>query len=308
MAALFRALLRISPVASIDNAILIMDVLRMTRRLDLHTRHPETFDGAKHHFDRACVKSMLHFKANGQTCKTWWDAHGEIASLIVPGDAVQTAFACTTDFADTKDILNQIVSSSELGEKMFGRAFQACKSSDVVEMISQSVIGLSNGNLTKEAIDKARADFIKQCTDMGKDPTANFDKQKMATVDYRGVKIPVAVEGFLQEWACHVEAFVKTAAVDTGVLKPLWCESELVPSPRPQYRIEVTAALVKDSALARKTCSDLLETGAASADSIRNIFKQKQTLLRQMDRHFKIEEAFFQHMSGDSAEQNICRL
>eukprot|EP00972_Heterocapsa_arctica_P016493 2433990-Heterocapsa_arctica.AAC.1 len=54
VAALYRAVLRISPVSNIDNARLIMDVLRMTARLGLHSKYQATFAAAKPHFDRAC--------------------------------------------------------------------------------------------------------------------------------------------------------------------------------------------------------------------------------------------------------------
>ena len=104
-AALCRAILRVSPLASIDNAILILDVLRMITRLSLYTKCLVIFLVVRCHFDRACVKSYLHFRANGQTCNTWWDAHHSIAELIVPKPQVEAAFACTTDFSDIKDIV-----------------------------------------------------------------------------------------------------------------------------------------------------------------------------------------------------------
>jgi hypothetical protein len=251
------------------------------------------------------VKSFLHFKANGQTCKTWWDVHHTFAELIVPKPQVELAFACTTDFSDIKDILLAVVSSSELGDKMFGRAYGACKASDVGKLIQASMDKIKLANITKLVVDTERANFAKDCNDMGKDPNANFDKPKMVKISYRGVETPVVAKTFLQEWTCHVEAFIRTVAVDLLLVSPLWCENELVPMPRPPFLFTVEKQLYQDTGMARKALSDLLDIGNASGESIRNLLKSKQSLSRQFGRQFKIEESVFENMVGEYAEKRL---
>ncbi|CAE8622777.1 unnamed protein product [Polarella glacialis] len=307
VAAMFRAIMRVSPLCSIDNAALILDVLRMVSRLGLHTRFPGMFAVTKPHFDRACVKSLLRFKANGQLGKTWWDAHQDVAHLIVPADEVQAAFACKTAFVDIKDILIKIVGSSELGEKMFGRPLAICRDSDVAAIIQQSVAALGLAAITKVAVDLARVKFIGECKDLGKEPSVNFEKPKSMVVQYRGVATPVQARSFLQEWAIHVEALVRTVAVDLGQLPKLWREDDLVEKPRPQWAITIEASLIKDVSLARTTVIELLASDVATGETIRRLLKAKQALTKQIDRRFKIEDSFFENVVGEFAEVRLQR-
>ena len=138
-AALYRACLRIAPTSSIDNAIILMEVLKMTSRLELHSQEPQTFRAVRDHFDMACVKSLLHFKCNKQSASLWWRVHRDSAKLIVNEAHVTAAFAAEGSFASIRDILGEVVAGSCLGEKMFGRAFGACRDESIASLIQHSV-------------------------------------------------------------------------------------------------------------------------------------------------------------------------
>ena len=305
MAALYRAILRVSPMANVDNAILIVDVMRLTVRLGLERHHPATFSAVRHHFDRACTKTFLHFKANGQTVTTWWDSYKDIAGLILDTSAVEKILACKEDFATVKDILQMVVNSSELGEKMFGRACVAARSADVATLMQDSLVRLGSKDIAKDDVDKARTRFVEACKELGKDPAATFEKPKETIVKYRGVGTPVIAKSLLQQWSFHVEAFVRTVAVETGDLVALWCESDLVPPPDVPFAIKVDKALVKQSASARQSCHEMLEKDVATLLTVCSLLKKKEHLLRQMDRFFKIEESFYTNMKGDVADGRV---
>jgi hypothetical protein len=72
---LYLALLRLPAQASLENTWLLMDALRCTARLGLRQNHPEAWSAMKPSFDKACVRSLHHFKLNGQTVGQWHKIH-----------------------------------------------------------------------------------------------------------------------------------------------------------------------------------------------------------------------------------------
>lgn len=105
----------------------------------------------------------------------------------------------------------------------------------------------------------------------------------------------------------HIEALVRTVAVDLGKLPKLWREDDLVEAPRPQWAITIEDCLIKEATLARTTMTEMLTDDVATGETIRRLLKTKQTLTKQIDRHFKIEDSFFENVVGQFAEKRLQR-
>lgn len=116
--------------------------------------------------------------------------------------------------------------------------------------------------------------------------------KKQVNFEDHGVKCHVDVFSVIDEYQLLLEAFVRSVAVDAGVLNPLWSKADLVGA-RSVQTIAVDEEVLASSRLARTSLAGALDNETATAANISRVLSSKYTWLSQVDKWFKVEQAFW---------------
>lgn len=154
--------------------------------------------------------------------------------------------------------------------------------------------------MDKTALDTNLKEFIAEFKALGRDPTETY-KDKVIQIEYRGVmvsNVPVATP--VEEYRIVVETYVRSVAVDKGILDSIWCENDLCNNPpRPAVTFEIAADLVKCTKAARSTLKDFLSDTDATLENIKDILAQKVAFLVSTDPWCRIEIGFWDSFGGN---------
>lgn len=303
LVALLKQLLRMPPSKSMENAVFTISVMKMIMRLKLASQFPEEIEIMQPQFDSACCKSLQAYKGQQRSGASWWSTNSSWAQLVLPVEALNTAFAEAADLSKVSDEINEVVESSEVGRRLLARAQRQVQLDKVGEKITAAVQKLGGEDLTPTSMENAKTNFITSLQNAGYDPMARF-APKEVNIAYRGEELTILVSSPIDQFNVAVETFVRGLAVDAGILVPLWSEADLI-GPRPEPEHKVDAACVKEASITRRTLQDQLDDDDATSENIKRVMQQKKAFLSTTDRFWRIEQAFWTSLMGASAEAKV---
>ena len=287
LVALLRTLLKLQPQKSLQNLAVNIAAMKMLARLHSKANFPAEIAALHSHWDATCCRSLTTFKSQQQSGRTWWEANSSWASLVLPAAATSAALLEKNRLSVVREQIDEVVSSSETGARLLGVAQRQVHMEKVGELVHMHVDMISEKDITEATLIEARAKFLECLKGEGCDAMARFAPKEVA-LQYRGQPIVVSVSSALEHYTFAAEALVRSAAVDGGLLDPLWGESELVGN-RPKPRIQVDKACVKMAKISRIAVRDELGDEEASSENIQRVLKGKAQFLNSCDRYFRVE-------------------
>ena len=263
---LFRVFLRyVKPASSLEQTNLCLDLMRYCVRHELATVYKEEVSVVRRLFDVACCKSLASYKSNGLTSLKWWSQQKDLAVLLVPTSATEKCMAHTGTWDCMEKELLEVVESSELGQHLMWKASQAVVSARCTQAARDAVETLVDKGITNAPVVAARDAYEANMEKLNTPPAATFS-QRTTMVCYRGHSVPVPVTCYNDEFAMHLNTFLRSVAVVTGVLQPLWCEGDLASGAKFDAKgTKVSPDLVATSKAAREAAESM--TSFEDADS-----------------------------------------
>jgi hypothetical protein len=304
---LLRVFLRyVKPSSSLEQTNLCLDLMRYCVRHQLPTVYSEEVAVVRRLFDIACCKSLAAYKSNGLSSLKWWQQQKDLAVLLVPISATEKCMAHTGTWDVLENELLEVVKSSELGQHLLWKASQAVLSARCTQAARNAVQTLLDKNITNETVVAARAGYEASMEKLNV-PFGTTFSQRNTLVSYRGHTVAVPVMCYNDEFAMHLNAFLRSVAVVTKVLPPLWCEGELAFGATFDAKgTTVSADLAETSKAAREAAESMTSFDQAdSGEAIIHLLSRKRSFFYSLDRHFIIESCFFNSFVGSSA---LCRL
>lgn len=301
--ALCRQILKLSPSANAEACDCVVSVMKMVVRLKLKEKYPAETLHVQGQFDKACLRTIDTFKRNDQSTQVWWRASRAWACLVLPTEDTDRIVGEQKDWGDVEEHLHRVCDSSECGRRLFGKALQSLDMTRTTKKVQEIVGKLAGQPLNAAVLEANKAAFIKTMKANGVDPSKSFAKKKV-DVYYRGVKCVVPVASIWEEYTLKVQAAVRTAAVDKGVVESLWSEDDLV-GKRPVPSFAVDADVVAPTALARKTLNEALDSSEASAENIKRVISSKFGFLSSADKYFRIEQSFWLGFMGAPGAERL---
>ena len=101
---------------------LILQFMQAILRLELHQSEQEIVEALKDKFDEALVASLQGMLKQGVDEDVWWQAHGDLANLILDKGAADRVLAEKKEWSPVAHLIPGLVASSELGKLLFGFA------------------------------------------------------------------------------------------------------------------------------------------------------------------------------------------
>jgi hypothetical protein len=304
---LFKHCLKISPKAGKDGLNCLMAVLSWVARHNIHTTFEVEWSHMKPHLDDALCRSWLSFKSSGLAASVWWNGVRKSARLLLPEAETEELVNLPVDgdWSVVERSLSFVVQDSITGKALFGSAFAKLLRGKATTAINKKVQELLAGPITQAALDANRAQFLAEMLVMGRDA---MEAQPVRDIEvrYRGALIVAKVSTAYDEYSLIVNATVRGAAVECGILAPLFCENDLVPpSAAGAPKLQVEKSVVDTNAAARHAAEELMRSKVHSGLVIVSTLEEHRLLLLQLDRSFRLEIAFFASVSGDGAERRV---
>lgn len=261
---LLRHLVTIRPSASTAATDLILQAMRCLKRLQVDTKEKATVDVVRPLFDEALVAAYAAMRREGIPTGHFWEVHGDIASMVVDGQAVQAILNQKGSWLLVSSQLRRVRSESELGSKMFGFAAAEVVSEEVGVYLDKKLESLPPESVTLEIATKWAEDVEAEL--MAKPGVENLTGPREIPLTYRSIALKVTVLSVHDEISLRLACQLKARSVG-GHLPALAPEAALLPTPEESFaKKAVDAAVVKEWRLARMACNDHLTQQATDAE------------------------------------------
>ena len=181
--------------------------------------------------------------------------HRDVWPLVLPPSTQRLLDMKKGDsWAGVSKELSDVVSSSPLGQKLFGFAAAKLIEEDVEKIINEEL-----KTLTKMAkvTELEYAALKRNATEkvMALPNIALLPDRRVVHIMYREVAIELRVSCLAEQIDLSMTSCLRTLAVHADVLSPLPCELYL---PKPTVKMEVEAKLLEAAKVARKFATDMM--------------------------------------------------
>lgn len=304
LCALLKCCLKVSPLTSMDSLTFVLNVMRFLSRHSYKATHPDEVACMRAHFDSALCRSLNLWRNNERPVSEWWAASKHFAKIVLDEAKVDNIIK-TAALDLILDDLASVCESCTTGSKMFSRAYCEAQFALVSSKLSSVLQQLDSLTIiTAEAINQNKALFSKEVQLVGKSIAEAF-KPKDKHFRYLGVDFTMPVSSIIDEYELRVAAKLRSIAVSSGTLEPLWCELQLAGPQTEARNVKVEYALVEQSAACRSACVDFMEGKDITGENIKSLFTNKFNFLRQMDKHFQVEMYYFLACVGERGNDRI---
>lgn len=307
---LYKSQLLLRPSASKQQLSVCLDVMTYVHRTKMHVLFPDEAAAMEKTWDEVLVQAYLAFKNQGLPLSTFWAAHKEIGSLVLPVADVEALFAANEQWVDVEQQLQRVCSTSVVGQKMFGFLNDRLIQHKVSVEMNKFTGNLMNAVKLDEATCSQQVSACK--TNIGLIPgIENLPARRVAMINYRGLSAPTQVLSIFEEIEVRWAAVVKARATETQKLEAMLFENDLVDEKTMQKHtgLDVTLQVLKNAALARATANQLVKSDSVdtepSGQIMKEILTRKAQALQSLDRTFKLDIAFICGMQGIPGETRL---
>lgn len=203
--------------------------------------------------------------------------------------------------------LTHTVCHSVTGKQVFGEAYHLIEAENMSVLVKKKSLQLMRlPAIDQKALTAARSAFCAEAEALGVTATKAFAKTMELPVTYRGVDVQITPQSYLEHFQYQCIAAIKSVAVDNNALMPCLCENDLVRLPRPESKCNIDEALLTEASIARSSIRDYAdELADMCGDTLATMLKSKLQILKAMDRHIGIEDAFFRSMTGVAGQDKF---
>ena len=203
-------------------------------RNSLHTKYADVFRHLVDKFDQALEHDWLKVKGSGLSTQFWFRKHSSVLPFVVAFDAFEKLAPLKKgDINNSHEGVLVEACASCCGDRIWGDDFRRCSSSACIKIIKECIEETRDETLGSKEIAEAMGNAKAQITALQLNFDAKFPEPLFAEFEYRRLVLKPE-EGVLSWRAYFVLAMTaewRTRYVDSEVLKPLWCENDLVPEP-----------------------------------------------------------------------------
>lgn len=141
-------------------------------------------------------------------------------------------------------------------------------------------------------LQRCKNKFITEMTGTDDDPFLSFAR-KNVHITYKGFRCQVGVSSLLEHFTLACWATVRTIAVNTGQLDPLFFELDLLPASSEHQGISVDTTILVEAKNPRAQAKKLLDIEEEiTGELIAQTLASKRGLLCSLDATWKVEKAF----------------
>jgi len=269
--------LKTFPAKDIDGCKFLMSLLKWIKEKNAHTSYPETWSVIKPWMDLALKESYEHARAAKKPGDIWWAAKRPFADLVMDVSACDKCMVIKSDFSSVEQDLYKVV-VTKTGQAMFGPSLKELQRGKVSLVRKNTVDVLLSHDIEKDVHSSSREAFINKLKEMGIDAKRKFPKPVTTEIPYLGAPVYLPCTSHYDQYLMAEAAAVEGLAVETKVLKSLWCEMQLVGQGRAAPTIRLDPDLVAGAKLSRESLERSIGTATPSGQAIQELIKEQKQL------------------------------
>lgn len=246
-----------------------MDALRYIARLDIRSLHPQPFAVLRTWADTVLCAALDRARQQRTLDSDFLALHRASVGLLVDDAAVSKVIAASS-YTEVPKELGMLVSSCDIGGRLYLSPFESVLSATVTKMIDDNVVALFNKQKTLD--DAALLDLqAAVASKVGAMEGINFlPAKREVKVFYRGQPIGMKVCSYAEQISLVCAAAIKEVAVESKLVDKMWGENVLVASNyKSVLKMKVDATLAKATQVARAACKlAISDSGADTPGTI----------------------------------------
>lgn len=259
----------------------------------------------KHQLDYSLKESYESQVDNGVKLLTWLKSKRAILSLFVEPKHIDAIIKTEGDFTQAPASVQAIVNATKTGTCMFKNVWLACARELYVSEVKQSLTDLEHNGYAADELQSFR-EVMSQKVARLKSQGHRRMTWEMKT-EMLGEEITLNMDDPNDEWMWRLHARVKSIAINTRQLKPLWYEEILVPqgtlADAPSHLV-LPDSMVEQYMAARGTVADLL-AGVSEMDMAVKIVSTAADTLLDLDKSFECDLAFLNQSAGAMLKNRV---
>lgn len=305
LVALFKACLMLSPATTQDNNALALALLDFCRRHNMQAVYPEETGVMKSYFQSALVKAFLEFRKHELSRMDYWLKFKEVLHFVLPVASAEKCFTCSGKWGDVESHLALVVQSGELGRLLFGRAWGEVSRDKVTKVIKTQVDDLFVKTKigSKDLQDKLREVTMK-VRELGRDISDVFPEPRRISISFLGASVDVEASSSLEEYDILVWSRIKEWGISRAKVASIWGEHCLLDAKKLTAfpdGFEVEVDVLGQLGASRKVAASYLKDKEVNSMNVASALVEHGGFLTQMDKRFRVEKAYFEHMSDSGA-------
>jgi hypothetical protein len=287
--------------------VLIVEIMKLMTRLDLHLRWPHFVRAAKGHFDLALSSHFSRLKHSGVTLATFMDCYRKEVGLVMDASDADVVMSCKTSWDKVSSQTSRLVTGSMLGKAMFGFAQVHVDAATFATRVEEVVDGLGEvaGITAKDlpAYHAQCADLMAQCCSLG-------SMKREIKLKYGPAVVSLTVQELSTEVELRLVARLKSDSLgfESGL--------KLLPWERWMFKLHpagtacpVEAGLLVEMNAARSMALELVKLSENSdMSSLRAAYNKKSAEFLSIDPSFKLELAFLATKAPEVVDEYVRRM
>ena len=295
----------ITPVLrSLPNAMIVIETMRVVKRLRVDTTFPFEWSQAKLHSHMACKKQLADFHKQDLSTSDWWEQADEYATLLVPQEDTNKVMGASESWSSVKEHVAAVYASGPLGEQMVGKIMKQLELENVMAIVGPILAAFDNTPITLAALKASRKKFVEGIKASGVDPYEPFSKPKATVGTFRAVQVKTPAKCAYEQYSFAEDCMVLTRGIEQGDAPPMWCEDDLVPT-KPERVEPCEKSLFKGAITARKAVADSVDETEATALNISRAMKEKASFASSTDKMWRVTAAFWDSVVGTAASGRV---
>ena len=272
----------------------IMNCMKFLMRTKLHERMAKEWHIMKEYYDLALCASWQSSKQAGGLTEDMWikGLWNQISMIYSPEQFLQIIKQpAGASWEPMEPMITSQIANGKLAVKLIGASFRALMSEKLMLKIKTLIADEVDKDITEESVQMLRASFVAHCKDSNIDPHHQHGPRSIK-VTYRGMDYDHTTVSYKQSFERMWYSFLATTGVDSGIIPPLWCETELIKG-RPVSTVTIAPSLIKDQITARNQAMAMTGDEVITSDLLRLIIDKRHTQMTTIDEHWPIIADFW---------------
>lgn len=308
LVALLKTCQTMSPRYSLPYNELGIGLMEWFARHSAKVQYPAEVNAMGSYMNQCLLKTVLDYKRHGLTKTEWWANYKHIGKLVLDEASADRCFACGGNFIEVQADLASLMTSGELGQTLFGVAWNELASDKVRLIMKQCIDEFRQQKVISKIVLEATLKHLKdKASEAGCSAFEPTDSATKVLVKFMGVEVSVVATSIMDEMELLAWSHIKTVAVKGGQLSELWGEKSFgVSDPVVSGTVvvaDVVEEVAKVRAMGQKFEAD--EGEPLTKGMLQSILKEHGNFMGLQDKRFRIERAFFDWVIDGGADHRF---
>ena len=223
----------------------VLAIMKWSQKFDAKRVCKEEAAAMHGHWDLGLCAHLGNMSKAGMAPQKFVEANQDIISLVLDSDDVKKVAAAGTNIRQVSDELRKLVSSGQLGARLYGTLLSGLAEKEFLAAIDEIIKDvLGDGDITEDDVKKA----VERCRQAAEkwEVDQRCPQRRELEVWYRSLKLLVVVGHSNEIITAKIQSHCKSVGVLSGKLHALWFEDAILPREQKKQIADIEDVLLVD--------------------------------------------------------------